>query len=58
MNNRDDLEQLVKDIMQDGFDVSMGGNPNESEEWNKLWGEKEYDLLVAKYTNTIQSIGS
>lgn len=50
------VEELVKEIMQAGFDVSMGGNPEKSEEWNKLWGEKEYDLLVAEYTNKINAL--
>lgn len=42
--------------MKAGFDVAMGGNPDESEEWNKLWGQKEYDLVVAGYTNKLSTL--
>lgn len=48
-------EELVKEIMQVGFDVAMGGRYDWSEEWNRKHQEQEYDKAVAKYSTQIAS---
>lgn len=48
-----DVEGLIKEIMQAGFDVAMGGRYDKLEEWNKDWQEKEYDKVVKKYTTLL-----
>lgn len=30
--------------MQEGFDIAIGGNAFESEEWNKQWAEEVKNL--------------
>lgn len=49
----DDLEKLVKEIMQSGFDVAMGGTPFKSEEENRADQEKAYDETVEKNAQSI-----
>lgn len=48
------IKELVKEIMQTGFDVAMGGDAFKSEEENKKLQEKEYYKAIEKYTKAIQ----
>ena len=47
-------EELVKEIMQTGFDVAMGGDAFKSEEENKQEQERQYDIAVKKYAKLLE----
>lgn len=44
---------LVKEIMQAGFDVSMGGDPFKTGEENEKILNEQFDEMVEKYTEKI-----
>ena len=50
------IDELIKEIMQEGFNVAMGGDVFKSEEWNKKNQENEYNKAVLKYSKRLQSL--
>lgn len=51
------IEEIVKEIMQAGFDVAMGGDLFKNEEENKKLQEQEYKKVVEKYSQTFKDYG-
>lgn len=49
------IAEIVKEIMQEGFEIAMGGSNELSEEENKTVQEKLYDKAVDKYTKIISN---
>ena len=47
--------EVVKDIMQEGFEIAMGGDMDLSEEANRREQSKRYDRAVKNYTKIITS---
>ena len=45
---------IVKDIMQEGFEIAMGGDMDLSEEANRKEQGKRYDRAVRNYTEIIK----
>lgn len=54
--NRDQWKELVKEIMQTGFDIAMGGDCFLSEKENKELQEKRYDEAVDKYVSELEKV--
>jgi len=50
---KEEVKQLIEDIMQSGFEVSMIGFFDKSPEENKRLQEKEYNKLVEFYSQQI-----
>lgn len=48
------IEDVIKEIMQSGFDCAMGGDAFKSREENEKDQELEYDEAVKKYSAFIQ----
>ena len=46
---------IVKEIMQNGFDVAMGGDVFKSEEENKKIQEEKYTETIKKYSDILLS---
>ena len=49
-----EIEKIVEEIMQEGFDVAMGGNPFKSQEQNKEIQERKYDEAIGKWSKIIE----
>ncbi len=47
------IADTVKDIMQEGFEIAMGGNIDLSEEANRREQTARYDRAVKNYTEII-----
>jgi len=47
------IADTVKDIMQEGFEIAMGGNIDLSEEANRREQSARYDRAVKNYTEII-----
>lgn len=56
MTIHEKIAELVKEIMQDGFDVAMGGDMNLSEEENKKLGEENYKLSLARHSHALHQL--
>ena len=52
------IAEIVKEIMQEGFEIAMGGSNELSEEENKTVQEKLYDKAVDKYTKIISNFSA
>lgn len=52
MKNKQDWEKVIEEIMQDGFDVAMFGDPFMDNVREKQ--EKEYNRIVKKHSKYIQ----
>ena len=50
------IEEIVKTMMQGGFDSAMGGHYDKTEEENKKHQEKVYDMVVSGGVKAIQSL--
>ena len=50
------IANIVKDIMQEGFEIAMGGSMDLSEEANRKEQTARYDRAVKNYTEIIASI--
>ena len=50
------IEEIVKTMMQGGFDSAMGGHYDKTEEENKKHQEKVYDMVVSGGVKSIQSL--
>jgi hypothetical protein len=55
-NINEQLEEIIKEVMQEGFEVAMGGTPFKTEEENKADLEKLYDECVAKRTEQLSTL--
>jgi len=49
------ISEIVKEILQEGFNVAMYGNPFNLEEKVKQEQEKLYDEVVEKYTKILSN---
>lgn len=54
--NKNQFEDIVKDIMQEGFEIAMGGNINLSEEVNRKEQTARYDRAVKNYSFILRSL--
>jgi hypothetical protein len=52
------IADLVKEIMEEGFNIGMYGNPFELEEIIKDKQEKLYDEAISKYTTVISNLSA
>lgn len=50
---REEFEKIIKDIMQCGFDVAMGGDIFKDEEENKRLQEEKYNEVISIFTRKL-----